>query len=74
MSHYLMCTHGAARIVQEPPGSSEYVAVVAVSPQERYRVLRDGTWRQKERCGIGLRSASLYIYSLLFSAGAFSIT
>ena len=42
MSRYLMCTHGAARIVQEPPGSSEYVAVVAVSPQERYRVLRDG--------------------------------
>lgn len=42
MSRYLMCAHGAARIVQEPSGSSEYVAVVAVSPQERYRVLRDG--------------------------------
>lgn len=42
MSRYLMCAYGAAQIVQEPPEHAESVAVIAVTRQERYRVLRTG--------------------------------
>lgn len=39
-----MCTYGAAEIVKNLPVQAEYIATVAVGPEERYRVHR---WERK---------------------------
>ena len=42
MNQYLMCSYGAAKIVDEKPQQAIYLDTVAVNSNERYRVLQEG--------------------------------
>ena len=42
MRRYLMCRHGAAKILSAAPESGAYFDTVTVRADERYQVLRDG--------------------------------
>lgn len=43
MNRYLMCSYGAARILPQAPKAATLLGTVAVSSQERYRVLKTET-------------------------------
>lgn len=50
MERYLMCSYGAAKILPQPPNGAVPLGTVAVSRQERYRVLKVG----RELCAVRL--------------------